>query len=308
MTPDDLLKRLAFIAAPHERSAELRGDDAAMNAFLSDGKARFLPVWRQKHPFRIGDDGTATPLILDRVTTPADAVFLGVVSDTPWFGIALDDAVEQDLPAEFRTLTEMLPVLSADTAALMVHARARVIGRANHRFCGRCGAPTRAMDSGHSLTCTNPECAHRSFPRTDPAIITSIIHPDGEQILLGRQPSWPPGVYSTIAGFVEPGESLEAAVAREALEETGVHVSDVRYVASQPWPFPSSIMLGFTCRAITTAIHRYDGELEDCRWFTRAQVLAGGTRGDPGGDLKLSHPFSISRYLIDGWAHKPLLG
>lgn len=301
MTPEELLNRLAFVAPPHERNAELRGDEAAIDAFLTGGKAQFLPVWRHKHPFHIGDAGAATPLILERVSNPGDAVFLGVVGETPWFGIGLDDTVEHDVPAEFRPLTEMLPVLSADTAALMVHARALVIWRMNHRFCGRCGAPTRVLEAGHSIRCTNPNCAHRSFPRTDPAIIASIIHPDGDQILLGRQASWPPDVYSTIAGFVEPGESLEAAVAREALEETGVQVSDVRYVASQPWPFPSSIMLGFTCRATTTGIRRNDGELEDCRWFTRAQVLAGGTRGDPGSGLKLSHPFSISRYLIDSW-------
>ncbi len=141
------------------------------------------------------------------------------------------------------------------------------------------------------LVCTNPDCRHDHFPRTDPAIIVLIS--DGERALLGRQAGWPAGRYSTIAGFVEPGESLEDAVAREVFEETGVRVDLIEYHSSQPWPFPSSLMLGFTARAVTTEVHLRDQELEDARWFSRAELAAGYPKIPPN--------VSISFRLIEDW-------
>jgi NAD+ diphosphatase len=141
------------------------------------------------------------------------------------------------------------------------------------------------------MQCSNPTCAHQQFPRLDPAVIVLVT--DGERALLGRQPSWPPGRYSTVAGFVEPGESLEDAVAREVREETGVVVDEVIYHSSQPWPFPSSLMLGFTARASRTDIDLSDQELEDARWFTRAQLAAG--------EIALPTTHSISFRLIEDW-------
>ena len=140
---------------------------------------------------------------------------------------------------------------------------------------------------------TNPDCATDHFPRLDPAIIVLVTDPTGERALLGRQASWPAGRYSTIAGFVEPGESLEQAVVREVEEETGVQVGEVSYDSSQPWPFPSSLMLGFRAVARTEAITLRDGELEDARWFTRGDVAAGHPALPP--------PGAISARLIDGW-------
>ena len=134
---------------------------------------------------------------------------------------------------------------------LLAYARALSIWRSRHRYCGACGAPLVAVRAGHALRCTNGACAQESFPRIDPAIIVLVC--DGERALLGRQASWPPGRYSTLAGFVEPGESLEDAVAREVFEETGVPVHDVRYHSSQPWPFPSSLMVGFQASACRLA-------------------------------------------------------
>jgi NAD+ diphosphatase len=309
MTPDQLLARLAMVSPGHDRESLLRGDADAIAAFLASSRARVLPVWKQRHPFVMDAAGAPvpvhlSPVHLSEIADPGDAVFLGTLGDTPWFGIGLPDSADApDVGGEFRVLTEVLALLPAHEAGLLAHARAMVIWHGNHRHCGRCGAPTRPSEAGHSRTCTDPACGHRSFPRTDPAVITAIVHPDGEHVLLGRQPQWPAGVFSTIAGFVEPGETLEAAVQREVLEETGVTVSDVRYVASQPWPFPSSIMLGFRCRAETTAIVRNDQELEDCRWFSRAAVRAGGAWGSDGPGLKLPNVYSISRYLIDSWAY-----
>jgi NAD+ diphosphatase len=141
------------------------------------------------------------------------------------------------------------------------------------------------------LVCTNSSCRHEQFPRLDPAII--VLVSDGEQALLGRQASWPVGRYSTIAGFVEPGESLEDAVAREVLEETGIEVDRVEYHSSQPWPFPASLMLGFTAHAVTTGVHLRDQELEDARWFTRAALTSDGALLPP--------RQSISYRLIEDW-------
>jgi NAD+ diphosphatase len=141
----------------------------------------------------------------------------------------------------------------------------------DNRFCSNCGAPLRWDENDRTKSCTNPELTHRHFPRTDPATIM-LVH-DGERALLGRQKTWPPGMYSTLAGFVEPGESAEDAVVREVFEETGVRVSDVRYFGSESWPFPRSLMLGFIARAETTEV-RISDELEDARWFTRDEITA----------------------------------
>jgi NAD+ diphosphatase len=186
----------------------------------------------------------------------------------------------------------MVAMLLPDAeAGLLSYARAMMYWRQRHRFCGVCGSKMTASRGGHVLVCTNADCRHESFPRIDPAIIVLIS--DGERALLGRQAAWPAGRYSTIAGFVEPGESLEDAVAREVFEETGVRVDTMEYHSSQPWPFPSSLMLGFTAHAATTDIHLRDQELEDARWFTRADFSTGRLKIPPG--------LSISFRLIEHW-------
>jgi NAD+ diphosphatase len=195
--------------------------------------------------------------------------------------------------AELRELRPLAPMLQADAAALLAYARALVLWRSRHRFCGVCGSPNLPARAGHVMRCTREGCGTETFPRLDPAIIVLVSDATGERALLGRQAAWPRGRYSTIAGFVEPGESLEDAVVREVAEETGVEVGDVGYVASQPWPFPSSLMLGFHAIARTTQIQLRDGELEDARWFSRADVAAGHPALPP--------PGSISARLIDDW-------
>lgn len=203
-----------------------------------------------------------------------------------------------DLPAgqavenECETFAELRPLASelpASEASLVAYARALSLWRASHVYCSRCGGPTRSARAGHARHC--PSCGHETFPRLDPAIIV-LVH-DGDAALLGRQASWTPGRYSTIAGFVEPGESLEDAVRREVAEEAGIAVHDIAYHSSQPWPFPASLMLGFTARARIAPPELRDGELEDARWFTRAEVRDGA--------ITLPPPESISRRLIDGW-------
>ena len=195
--------------------------------------------------------------------------------------------------AELRELRPLAPLLPPDSASLLAYARALALWKGRHRHCGVCGAPNLPARAGHVMRCTRDGCGTEAFPRLDPAIIVLVTDAGGERALLGRQASWPQGRYSTIAGFVEPGESLEDAVIREVEEETGVHVGDVEYVASQPWPFPSSLMLGFRAIARTHDITLRDGELEDARWFTRADIAAGHPTLPP--------PGAISARLIDSW-------
>ncbi len=216
-----------------------------------------------------------------------------------WFGDArcvlvdLGRGATAELPEgtsfeELRPLSNRVP---RDEAALLAYARAVSIWRARHRFCGVCGSLTRSERAGHVMRCSNPECGQEFFPRIDPAII--VLVSDGERALLGRQPTWPAGRYSTIAGFVEPGESLEDAVAREVREETGVRVRRVDYHSSQPWPFPSSLMLGFHAVAEPDSPIRVGGELADAKWFTREQLASGGPLLPP--------PHAISFRLIAAW-------
>jgi NAD+ diphosphatase len=188
--------------------------------------------------------------------------------------------------AELRPFATRLPELDA---GLLACARALSIWRLNHRHCGRCGQPMRSERAGHMLRCMN--CENSSFPRIDPAII--VLVSDGQRALLGRQASWPAGRYSTIAGFVEPGEALEDAVAREVREEAGIEIEHSHYHSSQPWPFPSSLMLGFVAASPGGTPRAEDSELEDVRWFSRDAVRAG--------EVLLPPAESISRRLIEDW-------
>ncbi len=207
--------------------------------------------------------------------------------------VEVGDAAPLETPpnASFEELRPLSPLLTGDEAGLLAYARALSVWRARQRYCGACGSPTVAQRAGHCMRCSAESCAQEFFPRLDPAIIVLVT--DGESALLGRQATWPPGRYSTIAGFVEPGESLEDAVAREVMEETGVPVTGARYDSSQPWPFPASIMIGFRAWASPGTPARVDGELEDARWFSRAQIRAGAAGLPP--------VHSISRRLIATW-------
>ncbi len=192
---------------------------------------------------------------------------------------------------EFQDLRQAAAIVEPEDGALLAYARAMMTWHQRHRFCGACGAPTESQQAGHLRRCTRAECAAEIFPRTDPAVIMLVC--DGDWCLLGRQARWPPGVYSALAGFVEPGESLEDAVAREVMEEAGVAIEGCEYHSSQPWPFPSSIMLGFWATARRGEVHVDGSELEEARWLHRDQVLAQ--------EVRLPPKLSIARRLIDDW-------
>jgi NAD+ diphosphatase len=310
-------------AGPYlDRSGHLRADPAWLESALADPRSRVLPVWNSLNLVADaadaaaascgagqsdgagdsgdrGDEGDATlrAAFLDigaiALERRRDLVLLGRRDGTHFFACEIESAEPPPTPqgTRFADLRTVAALLSEGEAGLLCYARAMIGWRSAHRHCGRCGAETVPAKAGHVLVCTNPVCRHEQFPRLDPAIIVLVI--DGDRVLLGRQASWPAGRYSTIAGFVEPGESLEDAVAREVHEETGVQVDGIEYHSSQPWPFPSSLMLGFTARATTQAIDLRDLELEDARWFTRADIVSGSPYLPPN--------VSISFRLIEHW-------
>jgi NAD+ diphosphatase len=295
MTAD--LSRNPFSGAWLDRRSETRAEADWASRALSEPGTRFLLSSGTQHLVTHGANTTiafldgSDPLV--READPEQLVQLGwyegercvLVSVPPGFA-------EWPAGTRLEELRPLLTELPPGEAAVLACARALLVWRTRHMHCGVCGAPTKPRLAGHCLRCTSSECGAEFFPRLDPAVI--VLVSDGGYALLGRQPSWPAGRYSALAGFVEAGESLEDAVVREVREEAGVRVSAVSYFASQPWPFPSSLMLGFHARADRSDRLQLDGELEDARWFSTADLAAAAAR-------LLPPPYSIARRLIDTW-------
>jgi NAD+ diphosphatase len=281
-----------------DRLAHLRRDADFLAAARRDPEALLVAVWQSRSLVRRDERGRRAFFVeatheLRRTLADDDLVLLGRFRGRVCFAVEFGGEPAPEIPPEarFEDLRIAGGLLPEDEAGLLAYARALLLWRQRHRFCGACGAPARSTSAGHVMKCTAEACGIEHFPRLDPAIIVLVT--DGERALLGRQAAWPPGRYSTIAGFVEPGESLEDAVVREVLEETGVAVTDAVYHSSQPWPFPSSLMIGFTARAPADAVPRADEELEDARWFTREEIASGTPLLPP--------PQSVSFRLIEDW-------
>jgi NAD+ diphosphatase len=244
---------------------------------LAHGQIVFLGVHEERAHFAL--DVSAIEAPLDAVRSPALAAA----------GIA-------EAGVRFADLRQLAGRLERGEGALLAFARAMLFWHSRHRFCGVCGSPTRSEEAGHMRRCTDAECHAMHFPRTDPAVIMLVV--DGDRALLGRNKNFPlPGMYSTLAGFVEPGESLEGAVAREVREEAGIVVGAVHYHSSQPWPFPANIMLGFYAEAVSTEVSLDDGELADARWFERDWLLS----HEDDDSFRLPRRDSIARRLIEDW-------
>lgn len=241
-------------------------------------------------------------VLLPALRAPAgERLYLGRDAEGAVF--AVDAELPEQAGAATVGLREVGALLDDHDAGLLVHAVALTNWHAAHRCCSRCGAPTEPARGGSVRRCTVDGSEH--FPRTDPAVIM-LVHDGADRCVLGRQAAWPVGRFSTLAGFVEPGESAEQAVVREVAEEVGLAVEGLRYVASQPWPFPSSLMLGFTARCAPDAVPRpLDGELAEARWFTRSQLRAAASwsSDEPGQTcvVRTPSPVSIAWHLISGW-------
>jgi NAD+ diphosphatase len=289
-----------------ERHAERRRDSAFVGSRLVSATARLVPVWRARSLVIQDEQPRAHFVAADTMArlaaSAAETIFLGEAADAPYFAVDLSRHEEDALPelvggaARFVDLRSIGALMERQEGALLAYARGLVHWHSRHRFCGVCGAPTRSEAAGHVRRCTAPACGAEHFPRTDPAVIMLVTH--GEHALLGRQKVWPQGMFSTLAGFVEPGESLEEAVMREVFEEAGVRVRDVRYHSSQPWPFPASIMLGFHATAESPDTRVDPDELEQAAWFSRDFLR--GPHPDPD-RFRLPRIDSIARRLIEDW-------
>ena len=280
---------LTTFAGTHlDRAGERRRDDAWVAERAADPASRAVAVTAAGVALAAGDEARLGRFPLAGLD--GTRVLLGLED-----GVALF-AVEVDRPPGGRIagLREAAALLEQREAALAAYASALLNWHRAHPHCPRCGAPTDLAWAGFVRIC--PRCGAHHHPRTDPVVIMLVTA--GDRALLGRQPQWPPGRYSALAGFVEPGESLEEAVAREVREEAGVEVRDPRYVASQPWPFPTSLMLGFFADHAGGEPAARDGELDDARWFTRDE-LAAAAAGQ--GAVHVPPPLAIARVLIDRW-------
>jgi NAD+ diphosphatase len=232
--------------------------------------------------------------------TDDQPMLLGLDDGAPLFALDLDELPESERDGlvdggRVVSLRDAGEILSRSQAGLAAYLAALLNWHRSHRYCANCGAPTLVKEAGYARRC--PRCHTTHFPRTDPVVIMTVEH--GDRLLLGRRPGWPVRRYSTLAGFVSPGEAAEEAVIREVQEESGISARDPEFVSSQPWPFPRSLMLGFAARADGGEPRARDGELEDVRWFDHDALVAARSGDNP--ELLLPPPISIARFLIDRW-------
>jgi NAD+ diphosphatase len=309
---------VTFAGADLDRATHLRADPSGLAALWARGDARCLAVWRNRplldtaQSTRLAWLPTDSAALADGGEPP---LFLGLSAGAPRFARAIPDwqaPAASDAPPPFvdtsrqahpklpetlafgdlRASMGELPAADAGNAAM---ARGLLAWHETHGFCARCGQPSRIDQGGWRRIC--PACNAQHFPRTDPVVIMLVIH--GSSVLLGRSPHWPEGMYSLLAGFMEPGESIEAAVRREVFEEAGIRIGAVEYLASQPWPFPSSLMIGCRGTALSAEIACDPAELEDARWLSREDTLAALHGRIPG--IRPARRGSIARFLIERW-------
>ncbi len=300
-----------FAKNPLDRAAHHRKDEAWLKERLNDPSTLVVPLWRLK-PMVIRPHGQGRttevawlrPGALDGLVAPDPVtVFLGIQNDTAHFAIELlpNAQPEEEGPlaglGTFEELRDIAMRLRGDDAAILAQAKSLIDWHARHRFCSNCGAPTRLVEAGYRRDCGR--CGANHFPRTDPVVIMAPIH--GDSVLLGRGPRFPRGMFSALAGFVEPGETIEDAVKREVMEETGVPTRNVRLLSSQPWPYPSSLMIGCLCEADSTDITIDGDEIAEAQWFTR-DALRRALRGEGDGSFWVPPPMAIAHQILKVWA------
>ncbi len=294
---------LWYTGAPLDRVSNRREDRDWLAEVLRARETRIVPVWRSQNLVHNEEDRALLPTVEeagDLLELGRHISVLGVRDGVAYVGVDLshlEDPYQHpliDAQGAFEDLRKVGPVIAREEGAILAHARGLMHWHSRHGFCGACGSPTEITHAGHQRNCTNPDCRTSHFPRTDPAVIMLVTR--GEMCLLGRTHNFRPNMYSTLAGFVEPGESLEEAVEREVYEEVGIPVEDVRYMGSQPWPFPCSLMLGFHAEARSTELRIDPVELEDARWLTREQVENPRELG-----ISMPRGDSIAFRLIRAW-------
>ena len=299
---------IPFQATPLDRASEKRTDAAWIAARRKDPTSYILPMWKQQpFLFQQGEKleaGLVKPGLCESLAgLDATWIFLGLEKDRAMF--ALDISAAKN-PAEegplaglglFKDLRMAAPLLPDGDIAICSQAKAMLHWHETHGYCAKCGAKSHLAEAGYKRECG--ECKAEHFPRTDPVSIMLVTH--GDECLLGRSPHFAAGFYSTLAGFIEPGETIEAAVAREVMEEAGVKVKNVRYFTGQPWPFPSSLMIGCFAEAEGKDLTVDKKELEDARWFTKTEIreyLAGK------GPVRMPGHIAIAHHLIKAWAEE----
>lgn len=305
------MKKNSFSTHFLDRASSERINIHWIDTQLKNKSTAIIPVCEAKVLCRV--EHNQQPVFLsyrdfdEHATDKAAFIFLGLVKGKAFFAynIATEDETTwlcQKNSSEFIDFRKVAPLLSYNNCALLALARFMVNWHSRNTFCGQCGHKTNPLEGGNARSCTNESCKQNYYPSMDPAVIVLVT--SGEKCLLGRQSIWPNGMYSTIAGFVEPGESIEDAVHREVEEETGIRIDNIKYQSSQPWLFPSSLMLGFNAEAKNRKIVLNKDELEDARWFTRVEIRENIERGI----MKLPMKVSIAYNLIKIWYNEGNLG
>jgi NAD+ diphosphatase len=287
----------AFAGHPLDRADPLRAD-AARLAELMHAEARLLRL--EGLIPRVGEERRLQWGRLGDAPEGADVVFLGLLEGEALFA-AVPTEGDPDPAYTRRETFAALGVLPADELALYGGARSLLDWHARHRFCANCGQPTVLAKGGWQRDC--PSCGAQHFPRTDPVVIMIVeaVWPEGPRILLGRNARFPGRSYSALAGFIEPGETIEEAVKREVLEEVGLYAHDVSYITSQPWPFPSQLMIACHCYSATDELTIDRNELEDARWFTRAEVAEAFEKGPDSTSFVPPFPLAVAHHMLRWW-------
>lgn len=301
------LGKPAFVTHVLDRAAHLRSNDEKLFALESHRDARAYVIYRDSLVVRQEAGGSRVLLSVDeavKLGANPGTIFLGLRDGAPVFGMGIAAAaVEKLLTRDDVAVTElrgmvMQGAVPTEQLSAIAMAKSMVSWHQRHGYCANCGTRTGMKDGGWKRDC--PNCKVEHFPRTDPVVIMLVTH--GDRCLLGRQKQFMPGMWSCLAGFVEAAETIEDAVRREIFEESGIHCTDVTYYMTQPWPYPSSLMIGCSARATSDEIVVDKAELEDARWFSRDEVTLMHSRTHPDG-MFAAHPFAIAHHLIGRWVH-----
>lgn len=295
-----------FANSPLDRASHRRADTDWLAQRMSDERSVFMPLWRLMPFVSLSSGGgraagwLRAPLAEQLIKPETPLIFLGLTNNNAHFAFEMPPAADPTASGplqgmgSFEDLRTVAEAIDPGDAAILAQAKSVLDWHARHGFCANCGAKTVMADAGYKRFCESCQTEH--FPRTDPVVIMLPVH--GDKCLLGRQPKWPKAFFSALAGFVEPGETIEEAVTRELFEEAGIKAGIVQYHTTQPWPYPSSLMIGCFAEALNTEIHLDHNELEDARWFTKEELRA-ALAGE--GPVRMPPPLAIAHQLVKTW-------